>query len=78
MTTILSLQQLGYTFLPCVLAGLSNAPQYVVKNSESLEKGCILATDVDSVILPINACAGDGALAFARSSRKKVQTAFSF
>ncbi|KAF3432206.1 hypothetical protein FNV43_RR26945 [Rhamnella rubrinervis] len=64
-------EELGYTFLPCVLAGLSNAPQYVVNNSESLEKGCILASDVDSVILPINACAGDGAIAFARSNRKK-------
>lgn len=65
------MQQLGYTFLPCVLAGLSNAPQYLVKNSES-EHGCILASDVDSVILPIDACAGPGALAFAQSKANKV------
>ncbi|RVW17060.1 hypothetical protein CK203_070666 [Vitis vinifera] len=64
---------IGYTFLLCVLAGLSNAPQYVVKNSESLEKGCILASDVDSVILPMDACEGDGALAFARSKKDKMQ-----
>lgn len=76
MASFFSLQQLGYTFLPCVLAGLSNAPQYVVKNTESLEKGCLFASDVDSVILPIDACAGDAALAFARSNRKKVQTVF--
>lgn len=65
-------QQLGHTFLPCVLAGLSNAPQYLVKNNDSLEKGCILASDIDSVILPIDACGGDGALAFARIKRNKV------
>ena len=65
------MQQLGYTFLPCVLAGLSNAPQYLVKNYES-ENGCILASDVDSVILPIDAFGGDGVLAFARSKRNKV------
>ncbi|KAL6295167.1 hypothetical protein ACE6H2_003309 [Prunus campanulata] len=61
-------EELGYTFLPCVLAGLSNAPQYLVKNSAS-ENGCILASDVDSVILPVDAFGGDGVLAFARSKR---------
>ncbi|KAJ4839370.1 hypothetical protein Tsubulata_035767 [Turnera subulata] len=64
-------QQIGYTFLPCVLAGLSQAPQYLVKNAESLVEGCLLASDVDSVILPINACGGDAALAFSRSKRNK-------
>ncbi|KAL5761093.1 hypothetical protein ACOSQ2_019931 [Xanthoceras sorbifolium] len=64
-------EEIGYTFLPCVLAGLSNAPQYSVKNSEFLEKSCILASDVDSVILPIDACGGDGALAFATRKRNK-------
>nr|XP_023879387.1 uncharacterized protein LOC111991805 isoform X2 [Quercus suber] len=64
-------EELGHTFLPCVLAGLSNAPQYLVKNNESLEKGCMLAGDVDSVVLPIDACGGDGALAFARRKRNK-------
>ncbi|XP_022841604.1 uncharacterized protein LOC111365352 isoform X2 [Olea europaea var. sylvestris] len=58
-------EEIGYTFLPCVLAGLSTAPQYLVRNSESSDKDCILASDVDSVILPIDACGGDGALAFA-------------
>ncbi|KAL0417350.1 UNVERIFIED_CONTAM: putative lipoprotein [Sesamum latifolium] len=61
-------EEIGYTFLPCVLAGLSTAPQYLVQNFNSLGKDCILANDVDSVILPIDACGGDGALAFA--SRK--------
>ncbi|XP_061375121.1 uncharacterized protein LOC133317278 [Gastrolobium bilobum] len=64
-------EEIGYTFLPCVLAGLSNAPQYSVRYSESMERGCILASDVDSVILPKDACGGDGTLAFARSETNK-------
>lgn len=54
-----------------MLAGLSNAPQYLVKNSDSMERCCILASDVDSVILPKDACGGEGALAFARSRKNK-------
>ncbi|WOH15550.1 hypothetical protein DCAR_0935092 [Daucus carota subsp. sativus] len=61
-------EEIGYTFLPCVLAGLSNAPQYVV---DQRERDCILASDVDSVILPLDACGGDGALAFANRKRNK-------
>ncbi|KAF6138927.1 hypothetical protein GIB67_025656 [Kingdonia uniflora] len=64
-------EEIGYTFLPCVLAGLSRAPQYVIRNSGSSEQGCIIASEVDSVILPINACGGEGILAFARGSRYK-------
>ncbi|XP_071927698.1 uncharacterized protein [Coffea arabica] len=64
-------EEIGYTFLPCVLAGLSGAPQYLVKTSEFLERGCITSRDVDSVILPINACGGDGARAFASNQKIK-------
>ncbi|XP_043702600.1 uncharacterized lipoprotein syc1174_c-like isoform X1 [Telopea speciosissima] len=64
-------EEIGYTFLPCVLAGLCNAPQYVAKDSGTLGQGCILASDVDSVVIPIDACGGEGTLAFARSLRHK-------
>ncbi|KNA05081.1 hypothetical protein SOVF_193650 isoform A [Spinacia oleracea] len=64
-------EEIGYTFLPCVLAGLSNAPQYLVTGSNVMEKGCIFANDVDSVILPIDACAGNGVLSFAKMKRNK-------
>ncbi|CAJ1932494.1 unnamed protein product [Sphenostylis stenocarpa] len=64
-------EEIGYTFLPCVLAGLSNAPQYLVMDYKSLGKGCILASDVDSVILPRDACGGDASLAFARNKSRK-------
>ncbi|KAJ0962737.1 hypothetical protein J5N97_027859 [Dioscorea zingiberensis] len=64
-------EEIGYTFLPCVLAGLSTAPQYVVRMQGSFDDGCVVATDVDSVVLPLNACGGDGALAFARRLKNK-------
>ncbi|XP_075511936.1 uncharacterized protein LOC142547494 [Primulina tabacum] len=64
-------EEIGYTFLPCVLAGLSNAPQYLVRSSESLEKDCLVASDVDSVILPIDAWGGAAALAFANSKANR-------
>uniref|UniRef100_A0A0A9ECZ5 Uncharacterized protein n=1 Tax=Arundo donax TaxID=35708 RepID=A0A0A9ECZ5_ARUDO len=64
-----AVEEIGYTFLPCVLAGLSNAPQYVTRQG-ILDNGCIVATDVDSVILPKDSCGGDGTLAFARTVRR--------
>ncbi|KAL3336853.1 hypothetical protein AABB24_029501 [Solanum stoloniferum] len=63
-------EEIGFTFLPCVLAGLSNAPQYLVKGN-SFSDNCIVAGDVDSLILPIDACRGDGALAFANRKRNR-------
>ncbi|KAG0461555.1 hypothetical protein HPP92_021852 [Vanilla planifolia] len=60
-------EEIGYTFLPCVLAGLSRAPQYVANWQSCSTNGLIFAADVDSVILPVDACGGDAALAFARS-----------
>lgn len=65
--------QIGYTFLPCVLAGLSAAPQYVTAENRSYNDGYLIAGDVDSVILPADACGGDGALAFARAKNNKVK-----
>lgn len=33
---------------------------------------CLVASDVDSLVLPIDACGGIGALAFANSDKQKV------
>nr|XP_016502772.1 PREDICTED: uncharacterized lipoprotein syc1174_c-like isoform X1 [Nicotiana tabacum] len=63
-------EEIGFTFLPCVLAGLSTAPQYLVKGN-NFSEDCIVAGDVDSVIVPIDACGGDGVLAFANGKRHK-------
>ncbi len=54
-------EELGYTFLSCVLVGLSRAPQYTLKqNSDSL-----WAEDIDSLVIPIDACGGSAIFSFA-------------
>ncbi|KAG9448965.1 hypothetical protein H6P81_008930 [Aristolochia fimbriata] len=63
-------EEIGYTFLPCVLAGLSTAPQYIMRESRSSSHDCIFASSVDSVILPVDACGGEGTQAFASSRFK--------
>jgi len=61
-------EELGYTFLPCVLVGLSRAPQFVVEaqNPVSLP-GDIWATDVDAVVIPATACGGSAVLSLSQS-----------
>ncbi|NEQ81041.1 MAG: DUF3326 domain-containing protein [Moorea sp. SIO2I5] len=72
-------EELGYTFLPCVLVGLSRAPQFVVnqKNSPSSlanpdsqrissKPGDIWADDVDAIVIPATACGGSAMLSFSQ------------
>lgn len=60
-------EELGYTFLPCVLVGLSHAPQFVVNrgNLASLP-GDIWATEVDAVVVPATACGGSALLSLSQ------------
>lgn len=60
-------EELGYTFLPCVLVGLSRAPQFLPKqvNSESL-----WSCDVDAVVIPADACGGSAILSFSSQNVK--------
>lgn len=51
-----------------MLAGLSNAPQYVINKGSSVN-GCVVADDVDSIVLPADACGGNATLAFSKSKR---------
>ena len=56
-------EELGYTFLSCVLVGLSKAPQYTLnKNYHSL-----WAEDIDVLVVPASACGGSATLSFAGS-----------
>ncbi|TAE61885.1 MAG: DUF3326 domain-containing protein [Nostocales cyanobacterium] len=50
-------EEIGYTFLPCVLVGLSRAPQFITSReiSNSLQAD-IWADQVDAVIVPASAC----------------------
>ncbi|MEM9905795.1 MAG: DUF3326 domain-containing protein [Cyanobacteria bacterium P01_D01_bin.44] len=55
-------EEIGYTFLPCVLAGLSRAPQFVTQGSPTAET--IMAEQVDALILPATAFGGSAAMSF--------------
>jgi hypothetical protein len=57
-------EELGYTFLPCVLVGLSRAPQFQTNPTVNT----IWAREVDAVVVPYTACGGSATLSFSHSS----------
>ncbi|MEN9224520.1 MAG: DUF3326 domain-containing protein [Thermostichus sp. HHBFW_bins_43] len=61
-------EEVGFTFLPSVLAGLSYAPRFVSR-SDSPQPGDLQAEQVDSVIAPATAFGGPGLLHLASRSR---------
>ncbi len=80
-------EELGYTFLPCVLVGLSRAPQFVRKISKSHTQansgteryeprhsafGSLWASDVDAVVVPADACGGSAVLSLSQTAAKVV------
>lgn len=58
-------EELGYTFLPSVLVGLSRAPHFV---EESLN-GDIWANEVDAVVVPATACGSSAILSLSHSTQ---------
>jgi hypothetical protein len=52
-------EEIGHTFLPCVLAGLSRAPRFVRSTAPATT---IWADQVDVAIVPATACGGSGVL----------------
>lgn len=67
-------EELGYTFLPCVLVGLSRAPQFVVKGADSQPED-IWVDAVDAVVVPATACGGSGLLSLSQSRAKIIAVA---
>jgi len=63
-------EELGYTFLPCVLVGLSRAPQFVVEPGNCQLAGDIWASQVDAVVIPATACGGSALLSLSQSKTK--------
>ena len=59
-------EELGYTFLPCVLVGLSRAPQFVTQATPS--SPTIWSDSVDLAIVPYDACGGSAILNLAQSA----------
>eukprot|EP00184_Porphyridium_aerugineum_P000297 CAMPEP_0184697058 /NCGR_PEP_ID=MMETSP0313-20130426/4161_1 /TAXON_ID=2792 /ORGANISM="Porphyridium aerugineum, Strain SAG 1380-2" /LENGTH=367 /DNA_ID=CAMNT_0027155819 /DNA_START=68 /DNA_END=1167 /DNA_ORIENTATION=- len=62
-------EELGYTFLPCVLVGLSRAPRLIpasmLQGNSSVRSDVVDRGDVDAVILPVMACGGSAFLSLA-------------
>ena len=58
-------EELGYTFLPCVLVGLSGAPQFLTTGlgrSSSSQPTDMWRDSVDAVLIPATACGGSAIL----------------
>jgi len=62
-------EELGYTFLPCVLVGLSRAPHFV---RPSVQPGAIQAWEVDAVVVPATACGSSALLNFSNAAHPQV------
>lgn len=59
-------EELGYTFLPCVLVGLARAPQFITE-THAFEPETIWAESIDVAIVPYNACGGSAILSLSNS-----------
>ncbi|WP_414575891.1 DUF3326 domain-containing protein [Anabaena sp. CCY 9402-a] len=62
-------EELGYTFLPSVLVGLSRAPQFILEKglTTSLQTD-IWAEQVDAIIMPATACGSSALLSLSQKS----------
>jgi Protein of unknown function (DUF3326) len=62
-------EELGYTFLPCVLVGLSRAPQFIPYKAGS-NPADVWADQIDAVVIPATACGGSAILSLGRSQTR--------
>ncbi|MBD0337103.1 MAG: DUF3326 domain-containing protein [Cyanobacteria bacterium Co-bin13] len=58
-------EEIGHTFLPCVLAGLSRAPQFVTRAPAQAHD--LWAEQVDAVIVPATALGGSAVISLSRT-----------
>lgn len=63
-------EELGHTFLPCVLVGLSRAPQFVV--SGSVAQADLWANQVNAVVIPATACGGSAVLSLSQQPQTQI------
>lgn len=61
-------EELGYTFLPCVLMGLSRAPHYQRFPAQGQES--LWGQDVNAVIVPASACGGSALMSFSQTAAR--------
>lgn len=58
-------EELGYTFLPCVLVGLSRAPQFITQEKNNSPEA-ITASQVDALVIPASACGSSAVLSLSQ------------
>jgi Protein of unknown function (DUF3326) len=76
-------EELGYTFLPCVLVGLSRAPQFTDRatvdpdrtHPTSTHPTSIWADQLDTLIIPESACGGSAVLSLSQTATKIISVA---
>ena len=69
-------EELGYTFLPCILVGLARAPQFVTKYKATSH--LIWSEDIDALVIPASACGGSAALSLSNSQTTIITIADNF
>jgi Protein of unknown function (DUF3326) len=65
-------EELGHTFLPCVLVGLSHAPQFI---SGVLQPHDLDTNAVDAVVIPESACGGSAVLSWSHTHTQIITVA---
>jgi len=60
-------EELGYTFFPCVLMGLSRAPQFV-QPGDRPSPSDLWANEVDAIVVPASACGGSAVLSLSQQA----------
>lgn len=68
-------EEIGYTFLPCVLAGLSRAPQIINSSQPNLANPQLWASQVDAVVVPASACGSSAILSLSQTGAKMITVA---
>ncbi|MDJ0708168.1 MAG: DUF3326 domain-containing protein [Leptolyngbyaceae cyanobacterium MO_188.B28] len=66
-------EELGYTFLPCVLAGLSQAPQFI--NQAPAQANDLWADQIDAVVVPATACGGAAVMSLSQTGARIIAVA---
>ena len=64
-------EELGHTFLPCILANLARAPSLLDGSERSLS-GDVWRDDIDAIVVPAGACGGPAAMSLLGSGRSLV------
>ncbi|RMF68563.1 MAG: DUF3326 domain-containing protein [Cyanobacteria bacterium J069] len=70
-------EELGHTFLPCVLVGLSRAPQFATHAVAPGQASCpeIWADQVDALVIPATACGGSAVLSLSQTATQIITVA---